>query len=166
MSASASGDAILTSVDLNYWLKGRKQVPCPGAVTTASCGTDGEPPRTAKVTINTKITVLPSLATTVNSTVESVVPGNQCVLHPIELDITDAIMTGFQGSLKKLIPKLDKRVADGLNCANEPRLAGENEQPTELRGPVAGLELEGLGVAPITVAEGALRTGLQVRLSP
>ena len=168
MSASASGDAIITSVDLSYWLKGRKQVPCPGPVTTASCGTDGEPPRTAKVAINTKITVLPSLATTVNSTLESVVPGNRCVLHPIELDITDAIMTGFEGSLKKMIPKLDKRVADGLNLRKRAETGwARMSEPTELRpGLWLALNPEGLGVVPITVAEGELRTGLQVRLRP
>jgi hypothetical protein len=168
MSAAASGDAILTSIDLSYWLKGRKQIPCPGPVTVASCGTDGEPARTAKVAINTTITVLPSLATTVNSTLESVVPGNRCVLHPVELDITDTIMTGFEGSLKKLIPRLDKRVADGLNLRKRAETGwARMSEPTELRpGLWLALNPESLGVVPITVAEGELRTGLQVRLRP
>ena len=35
LAMSGSGEVITTSVDLSYWLKGRKQVPCPGQVTTA-----------------------------------------------------------------------------------------------------------------------------------
>jgi hypothetical protein len=168
MSASGSGDAIITSVDLSYWLKGRKQIPCPGPATTASCGTDGEPARTAKVAINTTITVLPSLATNVNSTLQPVVPGNRCVLHPVELDITDQIMTGFEGSLKKMVPRLDKRVAAALNLRKRAETGwARMSEPTELRpGLWLALNPEGIGVVPITVAEGELRTGLQVRLRP
>ncbi len=168
LAMSGSGDAITTSVDLSYWLKGRKQVPCPGPVTMASCGTDGEPPRTANVSISTEITILPNLTTSVHSTLGQVVPANRCVLHPLETDVTDPVVAGFDGALRKMLPALDKRVAAGLDLHKRVEAAwARMSEPTELRPNVwLALNPEGIGVVPVTVAEGQLRTGVQLRLRP
>ncbi len=165
---SGSGEVITTSVDLSYWLKGRKQIPCPGPVTTVSCGADGEPPRTANVFINTTITILPNLATNVNSTLGSVVPGSRCVLHPLELDVTDEIVNGFDVALRKMLPAMDKHVAAGLDLRKRVEAAwARMSEPAELRPNVwLALNPEGIGVVPFTVAKGELRTGLQLRLRP
>ena len=167
LAMSGSGEVITTSVDLSYWLKGRKQVPCPGPVTTASCGTDGEPPRTANVSINTTITILPDLTTSVHS-LGPVVPGNQCVLHPLELDVTDEVVSGFDTALRKMLPVMDKRVAAGLDLRKRVEAGwARMSEPTELRPNVwLALNPEGIGVVPVTVAEGELRTGIQLRLRP
>jgi hypothetical protein len=168
LAMSGSGDAITTSVDLSYWLKGRKQVPCPGPVTMASCGTDGEPPRTANVSISTAITILPNLTTSVHSTLGQVAPGNRCVLHPLEMDVTDTIVTGFDGALRKMLPAVDKRVAAGLDLRKRVQAGwARMSEPTELRPNVwLALNPEGIGVVPVTVAEGELHTGIQLRLRP
>jgi hypothetical protein len=168
LAMSGVGETVTTSVDLSYWLKGRKQTPCPGSVTTASCGTDGEPPRTANVSINTAITILSDLSTSVHSTLGEVVPGNRCVLHPLELDVTDEVMTGFDGALKKMLPGVDKRLAAGLDLRKRMEAGwARMSEPTELRPNVwLALNPEGIGVVPVTVAEGELRTGIQLRLRP
>jgi hypothetical protein len=168
LAMSGSGEVITTSVDLSYWLKGRKQVPCPGTVTTASCGTDGELPRTANVSINTTITILPNLTTSVHSSLGPVVPGSRCVLHPLELDVTDDVVAGFDASLRKMLPAMDKRVAAGLNLRKRVEAGwARMSEPTELRPNVwLALNPEGIGVVPVTVAEGELRTGIQLRLRP
>lgn len=168
LAMSGSGEVITTSVDLSYRLKGRKQVPCPGPVTTASCGTDGEPPRTANVSINTTITILPNLTTSVHSTLGPVVPGSRCVLHPLELDVTDEVVAGFDTALRKMLPAMDKRVAAGLNLRKRVEAGwARMSEPTELRPKVwLALNPEGIGVGPVTVAEGELRTGVQLRLRP
>jgi len=168
LAMSGSGEAVTTSVDLSYWLKGRKQVPCPGEVTVASCGTDGEPPRNANVSISTVIAILPDLTTSVHSTLGHVVPANRCVLHPLELDVTDEIMTGFDGALKKMLPGVDKRVAAGLDLRKRVEAGwARMSEPRELRPNVwLTLNPEGIGVVPVTVAEGQLRTGIQLRMRP
>ena len=168
LAMSGSGEVITTSVDLSYWLKGRKQVPCPGPVTTASCGTDGEPPRTANVSINTTITILPDLSTSVHSSLGPVVPGNRCVLHPLELDVTDDVVRGFDTALRKMLPAMDKRVAAGLNLRKRVEAGwARMSEPTELRPNVwLALNPEGINVVPVSVSEGQLRTGIQLRLRP
>ena len=168
LAMSGSGDAVVTSVDLSYWLKGRKQVPCPGPVTIASCGTDGEPPRTANVSISTAITILPNLTTSVHSVLGPVVPGSRCVLHPLETDVTDTVVAGFDGALKKMLPAVDKRLAAGLDLRKRMEAGwARMSEPTELRPNVwLALNPEGIGVVPVTVAEGQLRTGVQLWLRP
>ncbi len=168
LAMSGSGEVITTSVDLSYWLKGRKQVPCPGQLTTASCGTDGELPRTANVSINTTITILPDLTTSVHSSLGPVVPGSRCVLHPVELDVTDEVVSGFDTALRKMLPAMDKRVAAGLNLRKRVEAGwARMSEPSELRPNVwLALNPEGIGVVPVTVAEGELRTGIQLRLRP
>lgn len=168
LAMSGAGETITTSVDLSYWLKGRKQIPCPGPVTTASCGTDGEPPRTANVTINTAITILPDMTASARSTLGRVVPGNRCVLHPLELDVTDEIVTGFDGALRKMLPAVDKRLAAALDLRKRMQTGwARMSEPAELRPNVwLALNPEGIGVVPVTVAEGELRTGIQLRLRP
>ena len=156
LAMSGSGEVITTSVDLSYWLKGRKQVPCPGPLTTVSCGTDGEPPRTANVSINTTITILPDLTTSVHSSLGPVVPGSRCVLHPIEQDVTDEVVGGFDTALRKMLPAVDKRVAAGLDLRKRVTAGwARMSEPTELRPKVwLALNPEGIGVVPVTVAEG------------
>ena len=168
LAMAGSGEVITTSVDLSYWLKGRKQVPCPGPVTTASCGTDGELPRTANVSINTTITILPNLSTSVHSTLGPVVPGSRCVLHPLELDVTDEVVAGFDTALRKMLPAMDKRVAAGLDLRTRVEAGwARMSEPRELRPNVwLALNPEGIGIVPVTVAEGELRTGIQLRLRP
>ena len=168
LAMGGSGEVITTSVDLSYWLKGRKQIPCPGPVTTASCGTDGEAPRTADVSINTTITILPDLTTNVHSTLGPVVPGSRCVLHPLDLDVTDEVVAGFDVALRKMLPAVDKRVGASLNLRKRVEAGwARMSEPTELRPNVwLALNPEGIGVVPVSVAEGELRTGIQLRLRP
>ena len=168
LAMSGSSDVITTSVELSYSLKGRKQMPCPGPAVTGSCGTDGEPLRTASVSIDTAVTILPSLATSVRSSLGRVVPGNRCVLHPLELDITDSLMTGFDATLTRMLPTLDKRLAAGLDLRRRAAAGwARMSEPAELRPNLwLALNPEGIGVVPVTVAGGELRTGLQVRLRP
>ncbi len=168
LAMSGAGEVITTSVDLSYWLKGRKQVPCPGPATAAACGTDGEPPRTANVSINTAIEILPNLTTSVHSTLGPVVAGSRCVLHPLELDVTDEVVAGFDTALRDMLPPIDKRVAAGLNLRKRVEAGwARMSEPAELRPKVwLALNPEGIGVVPATVAEGELRTGVQLRLRP
>jgi uncharacterized protein DUF4403 len=168
LAMSGAGETITTSVDLGYWLKGRKQTPCPGPDTIASCGTDGEPPRTASVSINTAITILPDMTASARSTLGEVVPRNRCVLHPLELDVTDEVVTGFDAGLRKMLRAVDKRVAAALDLRKRMQTGwARMSEPAELRPNVwLALNPEGIGVVPVSVAEGELRTGIQLRLRP
>src|SRR5262249_54862210 len=96
VAMSGAGNALRTTFQLSYWVQGRKQVPCPGDAVAASCGIEGEPPRTANVTIDTTLAVLPDLATAVRSSVASVVPAERCILHPVGIDATDGLMQALQ----------------------------------------------------------------------
>jgi hypothetical protein len=168
LALSGSGGAITTRVDLSYWLKGRKQTPCPGPVTVASCGTDGEAPRTASVSINTTVTILPDLSTSVHSTFGPVVAGSRCVLHPLELDVTDEVVAGFDTALKKMLPVMDKRVAAALDLRKRVEAGwARMSEPTEVRPNVwLSLNPERIGVVPVTVADGQLRSGLKLSVNP
>ena len=168
LAITGSSEAITTSVELSYWLQGRKQVPCPGPVITGSCGTEGEAFRTATVFVDSTVSIDPNLATTARSTLRRVVPGNRCVLHPLEVDVTDSVMRGFDTTLTQMLPALDKRLSAALDLRRR-ALAGwaRMSEPSELRPNLwLALNPEGLGVVPVTVAAGELRTGLQVRLRP
>ena len=165
---SGSGNAIRTDMALSYWLQGRKQVPCPGDFITASCGTDAEEPRTATVSIDTAIAILPDLTASVHSNLGPIVPGNRCVLNPAGLDITDALMAGFADGLKPVLANLDQRLAAELQLRQrvEAGWARMNE-PVELRpGVWLAMNPEGIGVVPIAVSNEELRTGIQLRLRP
>ena len=168
LAITGSSEAITTSVELSYWLQGRKQVPCPGPVITGSCGTEGEPFRTATVFVDSTISIDPNLTTSARSTLRRVAPGNRCVLHPLEVDVTNSVMKGFDTTLTQMLPALDKRLSAALDLRRR-ALAGwaRMSEPSELR-PNLWLTLnpEGLGVVPVTVAAGELRTGLQLRLRP
>ena len=168
LAMTGAGEAVVTTIDLNYWLKGQKQIPCPGPVTAGSCGTDGEQPRTASVSVSTAISILPDLTTQVQSTVGPVVPGNRCVLHPLDLDVTDSVVAGFDGALKKILPAVDKRLAAALDLRKRTEAAwARMSEPTELRPNVwLALNPEGLGVVPVSASEGQLHTGIQLRLRP
>jgi len=168
LAMSGAGEAITTRVDLSYWLKGRKQTPCPGPVSVASCGTDAEAPRSATVSIHSALTVLPDMTVSARSTLGTVVPGNRCVLHPLEVDVTDQIVTGFDTALRKMLPAVDKRLAAALDLRQRMQTGwARMNEPTELRPNVwLALNPEGIGVVPISVADGELRTGVQLRLRP
>src|SRR4051812_15613450 len=112
---SGSGTVLTTTIDLSYWLKARKQLPCPGAAISAWCGTDGEPARTARVAIDSEITILPSLATSVQSKLKRATAGNQCVMQPMGLDITEPLMTAFGTTLSQILPALDARMSAELD---------------------------------------------------
>jgi hypothetical protein len=168
LAMSGFGDAIITGLELGYWVQGRKQIPCPGAYVTASCGTDGETPRTVKASIATAITILPDLTANVHSTLGPIVPGNRCVLNPVGLDVTDALMARLADGLKPVLANLDQRLARELQLRQrvEAGWARMNE-PVELRpGIWLAMNPEGIGVVPIVVSNDELRTGIQLRLRP
>jgi Domain of unknown function (DUF4403) len=168
LAMSGSGDAIRTDLALAYWVKGRKQIPCPGDYTIASCGTDGEETRSVKASIDTAITLLPDLTASVHSTPGPIVPGNRCVLNPVGLDVTDTLMAGFANGLKPVLATLDQRLAKELQLRQrvEAGWARMNE-PAELRpGIWLAMNPEGIGVVPISVENETLRTGIQLRLRP
>ena len=168
LSMSGVGDAIKTDLDLMYWVKGRKQIPCPGDYTTVSCGTNGEEPRTVKASIATAIAILPDLTASVHSTLGPIVPGNRCVLNPVGLDVTDALMAGVADGMKPVLANLDQRLAAGLQLRQrvEAGWARMNE-PAELRpGIWLAMNPEGIGIVPISVENDTLRTGIQLRLRP
>ena len=168
LAMSGSGNVITTALNLGYWVRGRKQIPCPGDYTTASCGTDGEEPRTAKVTIDTAIVILPDLTASVHSRTRPIVPGNRCVLNPVGLDVTDALMTAAADGLKPILTNLDQRLATELQLRQRVEAGWQRmSEPTELRpGVWLAMNPEGIGVVPISVSNDELRTGIQLRLRP
>lgn len=168
LAMTGGGEAVITTIDVSYWLKGQKQEPCPGPVTTGSCGTDGEPPRTASASVSTEISIPPDLTTSVQSTVGPVAPGNRCVLHPLELDVTDSVVAGFDGALKKMLPAVDKRLAAALDLRKRAEASwGRMSEPTELRPNVwLALNPEGIGIMPVSASEGQLHTGIQLWIRP
>jgi len=115
LGMSGSGNAIITTFDLNYWLQGRKQVPCPGDFMIASCGTDGEQPRKARVSIDTAVSIRPDLSASVTSSIGSITPGDRCVLNPIGLDVTDGLVNALGTTLKPMLANLDQRLASELH---------------------------------------------------
>jgi hypothetical protein len=168
LGMSASGDAIRSTFDLEYWLQGRKQMPCPGNYVVASCGVEGEPLRTAKVSIETTIAVLPDFSTNVHSSLRSIVPGDRCVLNPVGLDITDNLMTAFQDALKPMLASMDARLVAELRLRQRIEAGwARMSEPAQLRpGIWLSLNPEGIGVVPLSIANGELLTGIQVRLRP
>ena len=168
ISLSGTDKAIVTSVDLSYWLKARKQLPCPGTTIDTSCGSDGAPPATASVGIESEITVLPSLETIVHSTPRPAVAGSRCVLQPEGLDVTDALMIAFDNTLRQMLPALDKRLSAALDLRTRMQAAWTRmSEPREVQpGVWLAWNPEGLGVVPISVADGALQTGVQIRMRP
>lgn len=168
LGMSGSGSSISTGFELKYWLQGRKQLPCPGDFMIASCGTDGEQPRVAKVSIDTAIAILPDLGASVNSSVDSIIPADRCVLNPIGIDVTDNLVSAFQETLKPVLTKLDQRLAEALQLQQRMKSGWERmSEPAELRpGIWLSLNPEGLGIVPLTASGGELHTGIQVRLRP
>jgi hypothetical protein len=168
LSLSGADNMIVTSVDLRYWLKGRKQAPCPGASIIASCGTDGEAPRIANVGIESEFTISPSLAPSVRSTLRPATAGNRCILQPAGVDVTDALMTGFNTTLGQMLPELDKRMSSALDLRTRMQAAWERmSEPREVRpGVWLAWNPEGFGLMPVTVSDGSLRTGIQLRVRP
>lgn len=165
----AGADAgVVSTLDLDYWLKGRKQVPCPGAEMVASCGTDGEAPRTARLVFDSEITIRPDLTTLVKTTPRPVTAGSRCVLNPVGLDITDALVQAFDAKLREMTPALDQRLSASLDLQSRMRAAWERmSEPREIQANVwLSWNPEGIGVMPVAVSGDALTTGLQLRVRP
>jgi hypothetical protein len=165
---SGEDKTIVSGIDLSYWLQGRKQVPCPGELITASCGTNGEAYRTATVGIDSNVTIQPNLSVAVQSKLRPAVPGERCVLHPVEYDITDTLMKGLDTSLSQMLPTLDKKVAAALDLRSRMQAAwARMSEPREVRPSIwLSWNPEGLGVVPVTVSDGAIHTGIQLRMRP
>ena len=168
LSMSGSNSVLTTKMELSYWLQGRKQVPCPGMLMTASCGTAEEAPRTVQLAIDTAIVIAPDLNASVHSTLASVVADNRCVLNPVGMDITDGLISAFKERLAPILANLDRRLATELQLRQRVALAwARMSEPAELRpGVWLALNPEGIGIVPIVVSGDELRTGLQVRLRP
>jgi len=168
IALSGTGTMLTTTVDLNYWLKARKQLPCPGTAISAWCGIDGEPARTARVAIDSEISILPNLATSVQSKLQRATAGNQCVMQPMGLDITEPLMVAFGTTLSQILPALDARMSAELDLRARIEAAWHRiSEPRELRPNVWLVwNPEALGIVPVTVSDGALRTGLQLRVRP
>jgi len=168
VALSGAGEKLLTQIEVRYWLKGRKQLPCPGSEVVASCGTDGETPRTARAAIESTIEIPPDLATRVHSTAQSPVAVDRCVLQPVGLDITQPLMGAFETTLRELLPEADKRIGAILDL--RARMQAGWDRMSEPREVQAGVWLawnpEGVGIVPVTVADGALHTGVQLRVRP
>jgi hypothetical protein len=159
---------LVSGFDLSYWLKGRKQVPCPGPELLAFCGADGEPPRTAHVEIESRIELQPSLQASVHSKLREVTATSRCVLKPVGLDVTDALVGAFGTTLAKLLPDVDTRLAAAIDLRTRMEAAWTRmSEPRELR---AGVWLawnpEGVGIMPLAIDGPDLRTGVQLRLRP
>ncbi|HXF15852.1 MAG TPA: DUF4403 family protein [Burkholderiales bacterium] len=168
IALSGAGTVLTTTLDLSYWLKARKQLPCPGAAINAWCGTDGEPLRTARVAIDSEITILPNLATSVHSKLQRATAGNPCVMQPVGVDITESLMVAFGTTLGQILPALDTRMSAELDLRTPIEAAWQRmSEPREVR-PAVWLvwNPEALGIVPVTVRDGVLRTGLQLRVRP
>lgn len=167
-SLSGAEDKLVTQFEVHYWLKGRKQLPCPGTEVVASCGTDGETPRSARVAIESTIDIPPDLATRVHSIAQSPVAVDRCVLQPVGVDITQPLMGAFNTTLRQLLPEADKRIAAILNLRARMQAAWERmSEPREVQpGVWLTWNPEGVGIVPVTIAEGAIQTGIQLRVRP
>src|SRR5205814_5484097 len=134
IALSGAGTVITTTINLSYWLKARKQLPCPGAAISAWCGTEGEPARTAQVAVDTEITILPNLATSVQSKLQRATAGNQCVMQPMGLDITEPLMAAFGTTLNQMLPALDARMSAELDLRTPIEAAWQRmSEPREVR---------------------------------
>jgi hypothetical protein len=168
LALTGAGNTLTTGMELSYWLKGRKQLPCPGDFTIASCGTDTEQPRTAKVSIDSAITLRPNLTAEFQSSPGAIVPGDRCILNPFGLDVTDEVIATFDGALKSKLANLDKRLSEAFHLRQRVEAAwAKMSEPAELRpGVWLVLNPEGIGIVPVAISNDALATGIQVRLRP
>ncbi|HYJ19106.1 MAG TPA: DUF4403 family protein, partial [Burkholderiales bacterium] len=98
----------------------------------------------------------------------SIVPGDRCVLNPVGLDITDNLMTAFQDAVKPMLASMDARLVAELRLRQRIEAGwARMSEPAQLRpGIWLSLNPEGIGVVPLSIANGELLTGIQVRLRP
>src|SRR3954469_5536245 len=158
IALSGAGSVLTMTTGLNYWLKARKLVPCPGASISAWCGTEGEAPRTASVAIDSEITILPSLATSVHSTMRHAIAGTRCIMQPTGADITEPLMAAFDTTLAQMLPAFDEHVSTALDLRTRVQAAWERmSEPREVRPQVwLTWNPEAIGIVPVTVADGVL----------
>lgn len=168
VALSGSGRVLSMDADLAYWVKGRKQLPCPGEAVVASCGTDGEPPRTVRVGTDSELAILPDLSLQVRSTLRPATPGDRCVLKPVGLDVTDALVAAAGTMLQEKLPGMDQRLSAAMNLRARMQAAwARMGEPREVRpGVWLAWNPEGIGVVQPTVSDGALHAGVQLRLRP
>jgi hypothetical protein len=164
----ASNGAVVTTVPVRYWLKARKQVPCPGETIEASCGAEGEDPRRAQIAWETRMEILPDLSTRVQSTPRPVVAEDRCVLQPFGLDITAPLTAAFDSALRKWTPEVDRRVSAVLDLRQRMQAAWlRMSEPREIQqGVWLAWKPEGIGIVPIVVDAEAVTTGIQLRVRP
>src|SRR5262249_37774306 len=153
---------------LAYWIKGRKQVPCPGTETVASCGTDGEDARTARMTIESALAIQPDLTVSIQSTPKPTEALDRCVIKPVGMDVTDFIMKALDTELHQLLPEMDRQLAASLDLKSRMQAAWTRMgEPREIRpGVWLAWNPEGVGVMPIMVVGDNLETGVQLRVRP
>ena len=89
-------------------------------------------------------------------------------MQPLGVDVTDDLMTAFDATLRQMLPALDKRMSAALDLRTRMQAAWTRmSEPREIQpGVWLAWNPEGLGVVPVTMADGALQTGVQLRVRP
>jgi hypothetical protein len=104
IALSASGNTLAMSFGVQYWVKARARPDVPilgcGPLLGASCGVDGEPRRTASLSIGLPISIAPNWALVASNANVTAAPGNRCVVTIFQKDVTDTVMSAFHRRLQ------------------------------------------------------------------
>jgi hypothetical protein len=151
---AANGNTLGMSFGVEYWVKARAKpdllIGC-GPLLGASCG-EGEPRRTANLSIAVPLAVTPNWALAANNANVAAAPTNRCVVTIFEKDVTDTVMAAFRHRLQEQanglnakLRQLDlrSRLQSAWDSLSQPVAVAPNTwlsvNPTELRvSPLTG----------------------------
>ena len=114
ITISASGSAITTSTGLSYWVKARAKPKlvfnvC-GPLVNGSCG-DGEPLRTASISLTTDLAVDPTWRLTSSTHPNTPNAGNRCTVTFLNFDVTDHVLSALNAAMGSAAHQLDAEVS-------------------------------------------------------
>lgn len=112
LSVTWRGGRLYVSAELTYWIDGRVRL---GVPIEFGCGTNGEPPRRAKMRVVMSPRIDSSWELRTETRLEALEPHDRCRITALGLDVTDRIFERFReelaGSLRRIDAEITHRVA-------------------------------------------------------
>ena len=117
LAISASGSKLSMGAEVSYWARGKARpnlgLFC-GPPVLGSCGTNGEPLRTANVQLSSTVTIADDWTIKSSTVADPVNPKNRCEVTVLKRDVTDSVVGAMQRVLNGFSSKIDEKIQSAV----------------------------------------------------